>query len=355
MGKYQAAKDLCREYFAKMENCSPEDAAKVLAEYAAPDFTWEGVYPFMDIAGVEKTAEVFWTPLKQTLKHMQRRQDVFMAGTSIEDNKTWVMSMGQFMGLFDQDYLGIRRTRKMQHLQYAEFICVENGKFSHIAMFVDLIGMMKGAGQYPLMAETGNYFVYPGPRDHNGLLFKDAEDEAAAEALAKANHELVMQMGADLGALVDADAPEGTLNNTKHFHPRESLTRTWAEDMIWYGPCGVGAAYTIDRYQEQHQGPFRDFLTDIRSKTQYPRGYFAEGDFVCLFGSLEIIHQGSWLGMPGNNQSLNLRGDIDIYYCKDGKISENWCLFDIPYWLKQQGVDIFKRTELIANYTDDLK
>lgn len=34
----------------------------------------------------------------------------------------------------------------------------------------------------------------------------------------------------------------------------------------------------------------------------------------------------------------------DIYYCKDGKISENWCFIDLPYWLKEQGLDIFERT-----------
>lgn len=45
----------------------------------------------------------------------------------------------------------------------------------------------------------------------------------------------------------------------------------------------------------------------------------------------------------------HLRGDIDIYYCKDGKISENWCFIDLPYWLKEQGLDIFERTASICN------
>ena len=48
-------------------------------------------------------------------------------------------------------------------------------------------------------------------------------------------------------------------------------------------------------------------------------------------------------------KSAHLRGDIDIYYCKDGKISENWCFIDLPYWLKEQGLDIFERTASICN------
>ena len=37
----------------------------------------------------------------------------------------------------------------------------------------------------------------------------------------------------------------------------EVLERTWSKDMCWFGPCGIGASYTIPRYQRQHQLPFR--------------------------------------------------------------------------------------------------
>ena len=57
------------------------------------------------------------------------------------------MSMGHLMGLFDQDFLGIRHTRKMASLRYAEFSCVENGKICKSGMFVDLIGLMIQAGE----------------------------------------------------------------------------------------------------------------------------------------------------------------------------------------------------------------
>ena len=37
---------------------------------------------------------------------MQRRQDIFIAGTNEISGEEWVMSMGHLMGLFDQDFLG---------------------------------------------------------------------------------------------------------------------------------------------------------------------------------------------------------------------------------------------------------
>lgn len=330
MGKFQEVKQLVRNYFEAMEKCSPEEAESVLKEYMSEDYFWEGVYPFMDQKGIKAVADVFWKPLKESLTHMQRRQDVFMAGEAT-DGKTWVMSMGQFMGNYDKEFLKVRRTCKMQHLQYAEFSCVENGKITHTAMFVDLIGFMNQAGCYPLPPSTGNYFVYPGPRDHNGLMFEDAPYEKAGESM-----QIVEDMLQGLFSI-----------NNSNETPRSMLEKSWTEDMIWYGPCGIGASYTIPRYQMQHQIPFRTQLTDKTANDLH--AYFAEGDFVCFFSSMDVTPTGGWLGMPGGKVKAHLRGDIDIYYCKDGKISENWCFIDLPYWLKKQGVDIFERTAEILN------
>lgn len=334
MGSYQGIKRLVRDYFDELEHCKPDESAAVLAKYMSEDYVWEGVYPFMDRNGTEEVAKVFWQPLKESMLHMQRRQDVFMAGTAT-DGKEWVMSMGQFMGLFDKDFMGVRRTRKMHHLQYAEYSCVENGKITHTAMFVDLIGFMREAGMDPMPPETGHYFVYPGPRDHNGLMFEDAPAEKAAESF-----KIVDDM---LNGLFSINATMST--------PRDMLEKSWNEDMIWYGPCGIGASYTIPRYQEQHQIPFRTSLTD--KKENAVKAYFAEGDFVCFYSSMDVTPIGGWLGMPGGGKSAHLRGDIDIYYCKDGKISENWCFIDLPYWLHEQGLEIFDRTIGILNHQGD--
>lgn len=334
MSKYQESKKIVRQYFEELESASVKNVKSVLEKYMSEDYNFKGVYPFREQQGIENACDKFWVPLKKSLSNMQRRQDIFIAGTNEIDGSEWVMSMGHFMGLFDEDFLGIRRTRKMINLRYAEFSCVEDGKISKTGLFVDIIGFMLQAGVNPLPPQTGEYFVYPGPRDHNGLLFEDAASEEGVKTLA-----LVNKMVNDLSELNDSGAMGC---------PPEVLEKSWAKDMIWYGPGGIGASYTIPRYQEQHQLPFRNNLTGKKFNGHVCR--FAEGNFACFFGwpNLTNTPLGGFLGLPGGNVSADMQV-VDVYYRKDDKLCENWVLIDLPYWLKQQGLDILERTQNILN------
>lgn len=332
MSQYQAAKKLIHEYFDAMENATAETVADVLKQYTTEDYLWRGVYPFREQHGAETVAEIFWSPLMKSLTRMQRRQDIFIAGTNEIAGEQWVMSMGNFMGLFDHDWLGIQHTRQITMLRYAEFNCVENGKITQTGIFIDIIGLMSQAGMYPLPPSTGVYFNYPGPRTHDGLLYEDASPEEGVKTLA-----LVNEMIDDLSAL----------NNSGEMGcPPEVLERTWSKDMIWYGPAGIGASYTIPRYQEQHQLPFRENLDDKKFHGHVCR--FAEGDFACFFGwpNLSNTSIGGFLGLPGSNINAEMQV-VDVYRRDGDKLAENWVLIDIPYWLKQQGLDVIERSKNI--------
>lgn len=331
MSQYQAAKKLIREYFDAMENATPDTVADVLKEYTSDNYLWRGVYPFREQHGAETVAELFWSPLMKSLTRMQRRQDIFIAGTNEINGEQWVMSMGNFMGLFDHDWLGISHTRKIITLRYAEFNCVENGKITQTGIFIDIIGLMSQAGMYPLPPSTGVYFNYPGPRTHDGLLYEDSSPDDGVKTLA-----LVNEMIDDLSRLNDS----GSMGC-----PPEVLERTWSKDMIWYGPAGIGATYTIPRYQEQHQLPFRENLTGKKFHGHVCR--FAEGNFACFFGwpNLSNTSIGGFLGLPAsNNAEMQV---VDVYRREGDKLAENWVLIDIPYWLKQQGLDVLQRSKNI--------
>jgi hypothetical protein len=334
MSNYQEEKRIVRSYFEELEKSTPENVQSVLKEYTGEHYSWQGVYPFREQEGVQAVSETFWVPLLRSVKKLQRRQDIFMAGMNEISGETWVMSMGHFMGLFDQDWMGVRRTGKMINLRYAEFNCVEDGKITKTGLFVDLIGFMLQAGVNPLPPSTGTYFVYPGPRNHDGLLFEDAPEEESIKTL-----NLVNQMVNDLSELNKSGAMGC---------PPEVLERTWSEDMIWYGPGGIGASYTIPRYQQQHQLPFRNSLKGKEFNGHVCR--FAEGQFACFFGwpNLSNTPIGGFLGLPGGNIRADMQV-VDVYYRQGDKLSENWVLIDIPYWLKQQGLDLFERTEGIMN------
>ena len=47
--------------------------------------------------------------------------------------------------------------------------------------------------------------------------------------------------------------------------------------MIWWGPEGIGATYTIDRYASQHSGPFRAGFKDRKFVGHICR--IAEGNY----------------------------------------------------------------------------
>ena len=334
MSKYQAAKAIVRTYFDELENATPETITAVLQKHTSENYQWRGVYPFREQQGATAVSQTFWSPLMTSIRHMQRRQDIFIGGTNEISGEQWVMSMGNFMGLFDADWLGIPRTRKMVNLRYAEFNCVEDGKITQTGLFIDIIGLMAQSGVYPLPVSTGVYFNYPGPRTHDGLLYNDAPENEGVTTLA-----LVNEMVDDLTALNESGAMGC---------PPEVLEKTWSKQMIWYGPAGIGASYTIPRYQEQHQLPFRENLADKKFNGHVCR--FAEGNFACFFGWPNLSNRptGGFLGLPGSDISADMQV-VDIYRREGDKLAENWVLIDLPYWLKQQGLDILVRTQQINN------
>ena len=334
MSNFQAEKNLVSNYFAAMENASVQDVADVQKAYMSDEYEFYGVYPFNKLDNLNDVNEKVWQPLLTSFKGMQRRQDVFMAGESEINGENWVMSMGHFMGLFDKDWLGIRATRKVIMLRYAEFNCVENGKITKSGLWLDIIGLMHQVGINPLPPQTGASFVYPGPRHHNGMLFEE-QDPAEAE---KTLHVL--------NTMID-DLSKLNQTGNDRAGP-EVMQKNWHDDMVWYGPAGIGATYTIPRYQEQHMYPFREGLHDKVFNGHVCR--FAEGQFACFFGwpNLSNKAKGGFMGLPSGDVRADMRV-VDVYYRDGDKLLENWVLIDIPYWLKQQGVDILERTAQIEN------
>ena len=89
----------------------------------------------------------------------------------------------------------------------------------------------------------------------------------------------------------------------------------------------------------------------------------AEGKFAGIFGwSLTHTPIGGFLGLPGIfllkfYDSLIFQGgqvncmmpSMDVYSRDGDKLSENWIILDLVYWLKDQGLDVFKRTNEILN------
>ena len=326
----QQAKKTIREFHAAFDAAPASDLAQVLADHTTPDYSWRGMHPFYEQDGADAVVTAFWAPLRNSFTSLQRREDIFLAGRNFIDdgNTTWVVSMGNMMGLFDNGWLGIPATRKMAFLRYAEFHRVEDGKVAESALFCDVLSIMQQAGCYPLPPATAADIIQPGPRTHDGVMLEAQPPEEGEKTLT-----LVNEMIADLSEL----------NKSGENHcPPEVLQKTWHDDMIWYGPTGIGATYTIPRYQEQHQHPFRTHLKDKVFNGHVTR--VAEGNYLGFFGWANLTNTptGGFLGMPGNDTRADMRV-VDIYRRDGDKLAENWVFIDLLHWLSMQGLDVLQR------------
>ncbi len=330
MSDFQSSKSLVLRYYKELDTSLGCDINDVLQRYTTDNYIWRGMHPYHEQYGADAVADVFWKPFRRSFTSIQRRQDVFMAGLNDIDGRQseWVCSMGHLMGLFDRDWLGIPSTGKMAFLRYVEFNHVREGKICETAMFFDIISVMQQAGLNPLPLQTGAAFITPGPLTHDGLLFDHQGPRSGDKTLA-----LIKQLIGDLTTSYD-DTPE------------EGLARSWHNDMIWFGPAGIGATYTRARYREQHQNPFRECLQDLVFQGHVC--FLTEGHYGGFFGwpNLTMKTGGGFLGLPASDKPTEMRV-VDIYRRDGEKLAENWVFIDLLHFLSLQGIDVLERSKRI--------
>ena len=329
MIKFQSEKQIVRNFYRRLETAPTDKIGAILQSTVMDDYLWRGFHPFNEIRGGEAVAASFWSPLKTALKSMQRRMDIFFAGKNrLEaDDSVWVVSMGHLMGLFDKAWLGIQPTGKITMLRYCEFNRVADTKIIETAMYFDIPHLMMQAGLQPFPPQSGAHMIQPGPMTHDGLLFAPQVAEEGDHTMASIN-----AMINDLGQW-DSGLPL-----------EDELRRTWHEDMCWWGPAGIGATYSIERYAKQHARPFRAAFSD-RSQTQH-KCRLAEGHYGGYFGwpNFTVTMTGHFMGMPATGLSGEFRV-IDIYRRDADKLAENWIFIDMLHFWKMQGLDLLGQSE----------
>ena len=324
---FQAEKGLVRRFHAELDAAGPDGPGAVLGRHLSEGHVWRGSHPFHVLNDAEEVAAAFWMPLRRAFTALRRRDDVFFAGRNEIDGfeSVWVVSMGHLVGLFDRPWLGIPPTHRMAFLRHCTFHRVEGGRIAETAMQFDLPHLMVQAGLRPFPPETGVTLVQPGPATHDGLLHGPQPREEGERTL----------------ALIDAMI--GDLGTWKLGLPlEEELRRSWAEDMVWWGPTGIGATFTIPRYAAQHSRVFRRSFAD-RSPTRHV-ARLAEGSYGGFFGwpNFTARPTGGFMGMPATDRAGEFRV-IDIYRRDGDRLAENWVFIDLLHFWSTQGVDILAR------------
>ena len=167
---------------------------------------------------------------------------------------------------------------------------------------------------------------------HDGVILGEADPAEGAATL-----DLIARIIGD----ISRNSKNGSGRAPQEATPQAEPACSWHDDMIWWGPEGVGAAYTIDRYIAQHQQPFRQGLTNRIFNGHLCR--LAEGNYGGFLGwpNLTLTPVGGFMGLPAGPTAD--MGVVDIYRRDGDMLAENGVFIDMLHVLKMQGLYVLAR------------
>ena len=308
---------------------APQRGSQLASELVAADAEWHCSHPVNVLPGIDAVVAGWVEPLSAAFKGLQRRTDIFMAGgfdgRFCGGEGIWVAAIGHYVGIFEHLLWGIHPHGRTAFLRFGEFYRVLGGQIVEARILVDLVDLLRQTGVNVLPQSPGVDILVPGPADHSGLLI-----QAQAEAITQATIERVMAM---FYALARFDRKNlDTMGMHEH----------WSENMMWYGPCGIGTARRVSGFQDHHQRPFLHAFPDRVGGNH--RARIAEGRYMASTGwpSVRATHAGDYLGAAATHKPIAMRV-MDWWRVTNTTIVENWVRIDLPALLLQMGVDVLAR------------
>ncbi len=300
----------------------------------ADDTIWDIAAPVGRLEGREAVLDGFVRPLRRALRRVYRRDEIFFgARNRREAGGDWVCAVTHYVGVFDRDLFGVLPAGRMAFARSGEFYRIANGMIVEAKIILDLIDLMRQAGRFPLPRMLGTEMLFPGPSTHDGILPNDP-------ARGEASLDIVEAM---IGDLQEFD-PE-----TFHSESQTGTHGHWHEDMMWYGPGGIGSTFGWDGFVSHHRAAFLRAFPDRRGGNHFCR--IGDGDFAAFSGwpSMTMTHRGDYLGVPATNRAMTLNV-MDFYRIADAKIIENWVLLDYVSLFDQMGVDVIARSAAMESH-----
>ena len=80
MTDFRNEKRLVRNYYEALDSSEIDKITDVLVEFSAQNYTWRAFHPFNLQTDAKVVSEIFWQPFRKSIRHMQRRMDIFFAG-----------------------------------------------------------------------------------------------------------------------------------------------------------------------------------------------------------------------------------------------------------------------------------
>ncbi len=309
-----------------MIRASDTELPEVVRQCLSPDCVFHLSHPIGALQGPEAILEGFLMPLRRAFVHVSRRDEIFIGGQNRRSyGGDWVASVTHYVGNFVAPFLGIPPSDHLAFLRAGEFYRLSEGRIAEARIILDLPDLMRQAGSMPFPFSYGLETLFPGPATHDGVL---------------------PSLGNGLTSL---DVVEGMLGALHAFDPKTfgSANQTgrggfWHEDMMWYGPAGIGSNFRWEGFVKDHRESFLRAFPDRKGGNHYCR--IGDGDYAAVSGwpSMTMTFQGDYLGVKADGRPLTLRV-MDFYRCTEGKIIENWVMLDYMDLMAQMGVDLLAR------------
>lgn len=327
----QHSKILVWEYWQKL-HLSPKTITNINEQYLAPEILWQGPQPFNEITGQNNLFEQVWQPIFKAFPDLQRRTYLFLGGEvgndvkDIAETEVWVAGMGDYIGTFANDWLGIPATGQTIHFRFGEFSRVVDNKIVEIYTLFDIISLMRQAGFAVLPPSKGHDIWVPGPINGGGVLLEPQDAKESEKSFELLNRMLFEGMQYKQGQKAKKPGMEGY----------------WTEDMVWYGPDGIGSVYGLKEFYRNAQGPIVAGHPDRIGG--FHKARFGEGHCAAMGGlkALQGTHTGKFLGIEPSGNKVAWR-IMDFYTRKGDLLFEDWVLVDLIDACKQCGLDIFAR------------
>jgi len=311
---------------------APEDELEaLLAANLTPDTVWDVAHPVGRLEGPEAVLEGLVRPLRRALPHIRRRDEIFVGGRNTRGPGDWVAAVTHYVGTFEAPLCGIAPNDRLVFLRSGEFYRVEDGRIAEAKILIDFLDLLRQIDRLPVPRMMGTEMLFPGPATHDGVLPGNRERGPAT-----------------------LDLVEAMLKDLTHYDPVTFLSEGqagqagyWHDDMLWYGPGGIGSNYRWAGFVSDHREPFLLAFPDRKGGNHYCR--IGDGDYAAVSGwpSMTMTHAGDYLGVPATGKALTLRV-MDFYRCADGRIMENWVLLDYLDLFDQMGVDLLGRAAAMA-------
>ncbi len=307
----------------------PDDQLSAfMAANFSPDVVWDVSHPVNRLEGVDAVRVGLVEPLRNALSHIRRRDEIFIGGRNRVGEGQWVASVTHYVGNFQAPLLGIDANDRLVFLRSGEFYRVEDGRIVEAKLIIDLLDLMRQAGRFPLPDMLGNEMLFPGPATHDGVLPEPRDD-------GERSMDLVDAMLTDL-----REYDEETFESKN----QTGAGGYWHEDMLWYGPGGIGSNYRWEGFLKDHRVAFLRAFPDRMGGNSYCR--MGDGNYAAISGwpSMTMTHEREYLGVAATNKKLTLRV-MDFYRCADNKIMENWVLLDYLDLFQQMGIDMIANAQ----------